>query len=329
MTISARLLANFIVALLILFIVNRYLAFWHDWPNVSQSISLLFDSNSEKALPWQAYFLLSSYALIFLVIVGRAFSQKKQTLLTEAERYARWSAFIVRFAFWSVFLIGIVDTFISALRIENVLAGLVGADMNIKLGIAKFRGLYVHYPLLVLSAVIAVFTRSLSVIWLAILVVFAEFSIVITRFIFSYEQAYMGDLVRFWYAALFLFASAYTLYDEGHVRVDVLYATMRRRSKAWVNTLGSLLLGIPICYTILLMGLEKKQSALASPLVSFEISQSGYGLFVKYLMAGFLIIFAVSMAMQFVSYFLQNVAILLGDKNAQHLFEEEHTEVSH
>ena len=36
----------------------------------------------------------------------------------------------------------------------------------------------------------------------------------------------MGDLVRYWYAALFLFASAYTLYQNGHVRVDVFYASM-------------------------------------------------------------------------------------------------------
>lgn len=38
----------------------------------------------------------------------------------------------------------------------------------------------------------------------------------------------MADLVRFWYAALFLFASAYTLLEEGHVRVDVFYAGFRR-----------------------------------------------------------------------------------------------------
>ena len=50
------------------------------------------------------------------------------------------------------------------------------------------------------------------------MVVLAEFAIVVSRFVFSYEQAYMGDLVRFWYAALFLFASAYALSHEGHVR---------------------------------------------------------------------------------------------------------------
>ncbi len=50
----------------------------------------------------------------------------------------------------------------------------------------------------------------MSLIWLAFLVVIAEFLIVIARFIYGYEQTFMGDLVRFWYAALFLFASAYT-----------------------------------------------------------------------------------------------------------------------
>ena len=70
--------------------------------------------------------------------------------------------------------------------------------------------------------------KTLGFPWLALLIVVAELAIVITRFVFSYEQAFMGDLVRFWYAALFLFASAYTLYEEGHVRVDVFYAGMQR-----------------------------------------------------------------------------------------------------
>ena len=55
----------------------------------------------------------------------------------------------------------------------------------------------------------------------------------------------MGDLVRFWYAALFLFASAYALIHEGHVRVDVLYTSFSESKKAWTNTIGSSILGIP------------------------------------------------------------------------------------
>jgi type IV secretory pathway VirB3-like protein len=51
-------------------------------------------------------------------------------------------------------------------------------------------------------------------------------------------------------------------------------------------------------------------NSINSPLLSFEVSQSGYGMYVKYIMAGFLIIFAVSMMVQFVSYLLFNIAQL-------------------
>mgnify|MGYP001557754653 CR=1 FL=1 len=318
MTTSVRIVANILMAILLLFLASRYLVFWHDWPDLSLSYALLTggDTDGEPGSSWQGIMLILAYVVIFLGILWQAWRAGPQSLMIESERYAGWAAWVVRFAFWGVFLVGLVDTAISALRIENVLGSLIGEELNSKLVQSKFRGLYIHYPLLAAAAVIAWFTRNLSMIWLALLVVIAEFGIVISRFIFSYEQAYMGDLVRFWYAALFLFASAYTLVEEGHVRVDVLYAGMRERSKNWVNTLGSLLLGIPLCFTILMLGMESRQASLSSPIINYEISQSGYGLFVKYLMAGFLIIFAVSMAMQFISYFLSSSAALLGDKQA-------------
>ena len=50
----------------------------------------------------------------------------------------------------------------------------------------------------------------------------------------------MSDLVRYWYAALFLFASAYTLFDEGHVRVDVFYAGFKNKTRGFVNAFGSI-----------------------------------------------------------------------------------------
>ena len=120
----------------------------------------------------------------------------------------------------------------------------------------------------------------------------------------------MGDVVRFWYAALFLFASAYTLVEEGHVRVDVIYAGFSRRTKAWVDTVGSVLLGIPICWVILMHGMGGRGNSINGPLLSFEVSQSGYGMYVNYIMAGFLVIFAVTMLIQFVSYLLFNIDVL-------------------
>ena len=51
-----------------------------------------------------------------------------------------------------------------------------------------------------------------------------------------------------------------------------------------------------------------KSAIIASPLINFEVSQSGFGMYVKYLMAGFLGVFAVTMMVQFVSYLFEAVA---------------------
>jgi len=200
---------------------------------------------------------------------------------------------------------------ISFLRVEGILTPVVGEDLAKDLGRSSFRGNYVHYPLIGLSFVIAYFTHSLGFIWLALLIVLAEFQIVILRFVFSYEQAFMSDLVRFWYGALFLFASAYTLIEEGHVRVDILYAGFTERGKAWTNSIGSVVLGVPLCWVVLTRGMDGKSNLINGPLLSNEVTQSGYGMYVKYLMAGFLVVYALTMLAVFASSFLSSAAVLL------------------
>jgi len=166
----------------------------------------------------------------------------------------------------------------------------------------------VHIPMMILGLVVALRAKTLGFHWLALLIVVAELAIVITRFVFSYEQAFMGDLVRFWYAALFLFASAYTLLEDGHVRVDIFYAGMKNSTKGFLNAISTILLGISLCWTILIVCLDGKGSIVYGPVVNFEVSQSGFGMYVKYLMASFLVIFAITMLIQFVSYLMESVA---------------------
>ena len=314
-----RIIGQVIVATVLLYLASRYLIYWQDWPDLTQSVQNLMRANEEQENPSlvKSIVLLLAYIVTFVLIIIHVAKTPSVTLTNDSDQYRKMTFYIVRAAFWAVFLVGIADTVISLLRVENLLEPLVGTNLNDALGLATKRGTYVHYPLIALSFVIAWFTKSLGFTWLAFLVVLAEFTIVLTRFIFSYEQAYMGDLVRFWYAALFLFASAYTLYDNGHVRVDVLYARLKPRKKAWINAIGTMSLGLPLCWTILHYGMGSKQSSLISPIISFEVSQSGYGLYIKYLMASFMIVFAVTMAIQFVSLFLSSCAYLSGEKDAQ------------
>ena len=313
----SRLLAGVVISITLAFTVNFFLSFAWGWPGVP---ALFADAGWSGFAPLRSplddaqvlrgWIQVSIYVVPVLCIVAWVASTKHRPLQAGADAYSALAAFIIRASFWSVFLVGLVDAALSFLRVEDFLPLFVGDDMTIKLGLSKFRGQYVHLPLMALSCIIALFTRSLSVVWLALLIVLSEFQIVITRFIFSYEQAFMGDLVRFWYASLFLLASAYSLVDEGHVRVDVFYARFSEKRKAWTNAVGSMALGVPLCWVILTMGMWTKGSSLASPLLNFEISQSGFGMYVKYMMAGLLVIFALSMAAQFTAYFLESVAVL-------------------
>jgi TRAP-type mannitol/chloroaromatic compound transport system permease small subunit len=312
----SRAFSFFMVCAVFLYLINNYLVYWQGFPGSWFMLAHLGWLGIEQDKPltqaqlMQGWGQIAGYGALLAGAVWYALRRKAVPLQQDAVRLHHIASYIIRAAFWTVFLVGSVDMIISLLRVENFLPQLIGENLTSELGRPAFRGQYVHYPLVFISLVLAGLFRSISFSWLALMVVLSEFSIVITRFVFSYEQAYMGDLVRFWYAALFLFASSYTLVQEGHVRVDVLYAGMKKKSKARVNIVGTLLLGMPLCWVILMQGMGGRGNSINSPFLSFEISQSGYGMYVKYLMAGYLVIFAVSMLIQFCSYLLHNVAIL-------------------
>jgi TRAP-type mannitol/chloroaromatic compound transport system permease small subunit len=132
----------------------------------------------------------------------------------------------------------------------------------------------------------------------------------------------MGDLVRFWYAALFLFASAHTLLEEGHVRVDVLYSLLSEKARGVSNAVGTALLGMPLCWVVIFFGMESKSTVINSPLLAFEVTQTGFGMYVKYWMAGFLAIFAITMLIQFAGYFLEAIADIRGEPGKRVLTED-------
>jgi TRAP-type mannitol/chloroaromatic compound transport system permease small subunit len=316
-----RSIAFSMAVFVFIYLINNYLNVWRDWPGVANYF--LSSTPKPEGVAIYAWLQLLSYALIFPAVLYKVISSPQVLMIQDSDRYSAWSAYIIRVAFWSVCLIGFIDGFISWMRVEDLLVPVFGDELGTNLGKATFRGAYVHYPLILVSTFLGYMFKTISVSWLALLVVFAEAWIVVARFIFSYEQTLMGDLVRFWYAALLLFSSAYTLREEGHVRVDVLYAQKSVRYKAWANSFGIFLLAFPLCWIILTMGLWEKNSILNSPLVNFEISQSSYGLFIKYLMAAFLVVFAVSMLLQFCSYLLKNVAVLTGEVEASDDHHEE------
>ena len=312
LSILIRIFSYSILAITFVFLLNNVLTVWFDWPGVKKLFSH-YEIFGFKKLnkPLEGGLITSAYIQLFLYFVSillaafyvlRSFTQ---TLETDAKNLSNITAYIIRSSFWAVFIVGLADFLISFMVVEKLVEPIFGEAIKIKLIIPSFRITFIHFPLILISFVIGYFTRSVGFIWLGVLVVGSEFAIVLSRFIFEYEQAFQGDLVRFWYSALYLFASAYALIHEGHVRVDVLYTGFSERKKAWTNSIGSLLLGIPLCLIILFLGMGGKASIINGPVISFEITQQGSnGLYLLYLMAVYLAVFAVSMLIQFTSYFM-------------------------
>ena len=269
LSIIIRIFSYSILATTFVFLFNNVLTVWFEWPGVKKLFSNyeLFGfkklgkplESSELTL---AYSQLFFYFISILLAIFYVIRSIQQNLTTDSEILTKFSSYIIRSSFWAVLIVGIADLLISFLVVEKLVEPLLGETLKIKLVIPAFRITFVHFPLILISFVVGYFTRSVGFIWLAVLVVGSEFFIVLSRFIFEYEQAFQGDLVRFWYSALYLFASAYALMHEGHVRVDVLYTGFSEREKAWTNSIGSLILGIPLCLIVLFLGMGGKASII-------------------------------------------------------------------
>ncbi|MGB3243035.1 MAG: TRAP transporter small permease subunit [Sulfitobacter sp.] len=288
------------LAVLAAFSINNVLVVGFGFPDASE----VFSNYSSGALTtFAVYAVCIALAVVFVLLTP------DRALRWDAMRIHNFNAYLIRACFWIVLLVGIVDAFLALGRVENLLGMYFDPATVSNLGRASYVGTYVHIPLVIAGMLIALVTRTLGFPWLALMIVVAELAIVVSRFVFSYEQAMMGDLVRYWYAALFLFASAYTLFEDGHVRVDVLYAGLGRTTKGFLNAWGSILLGMSTAWVIIYIGFNGKTSIINSPVMNFEVTQSGTsGMYVKYQMAAFLGIFAITMLIQFVSYFFESVA---------------------
>ena len=317
-----RIASYSVLAFTLAFLINNVLTVWIDWPGVKKIFSHYeMFGFKKKALEGSTlsygFMQIGVYLICIVAVIIYVFKTYSQTLERDSEILSKFSAYLVRSSFWAVFLVGVADFIISFMVVERLWEAIFSPEVKAFMVKSPERITFIHFPIILISFVIGYFTKSVGFIWLAVLVVVSEFIIVLSRFIFSYEQAFQGDLVRFWYAALYLFASAYALIHEGHVRVDVLYSSFSERKKAWTNLLGSALLGVPLVLIVLFLGLNGKASIINGPVVAFEVTQQGSnGLYLLYLMAVYLAVFAVTMLLQFTSYFMgSSYKILNGKEN--------------
>jgi TRAP-type mannitol/chloroaromatic compound transport system permease small subunit len=94
--------------------------------------------------------------------------------------------------------------------------------------------------------------------------------------------------------ALVLFTAAWTLRNDGHVRVDVFYSDASPRTRAWIDLAGALLLLLPFMAAVLW---------LSAPYVVrswtiLEGSPEAEGLPLVFLLKTAILVFALQMLLQ-------------------------------
>ncbi|MEM7283690.1 MAG: TRAP transporter small permease subunit [Pseudomonadota bacterium] len=83
--------------------------------------------------------------------------------------------------------------------------------------------------------------------WLSLAMVLLMFTIVVLRYAFQLGSIAMQELVMYLNALIFTLGAAYTLKEQGHVRVDVFYNQFSKATRSWVDILGSLIFLLVTC----------------------------------------------------------------------------------
>ena len=76
--------------------------------------------------------------------------------------------------------------------------------------------------------------------WCSLLMVMAMLLVVVLRYGFQIGSISLQESITYLNCIIFTSGVAYTLKEDAHVRVDVMYAKLRIKSKALVDLLGTL-----------------------------------------------------------------------------------------
>ena len=143
--------------------------------------------------------------------------------------------------------------------------------------------------------------------WLIPLMMLGTAAVVIMRYGFGQGMTALQESVTYLHGTVFMLGAAYTLKHGGHVRVDIFYHRISPRSKAWVDSIGSIVFLLPLCGLILITSWEFTANAW----VIREASVEPGGLPFVYLLKSLLPLMAINLALQGVAELLRNAMRLI------------------
>ena len=87
--------------------------------------------------------------------------------------------------------------------------------------------------------------------WFTLVMVILMALIVILRYLFRFGSVALQESVIYINALIFMIGAAYTLKEQGHVRVDIFYRKLGERQQALIDVLGYALFLLPMALFII------------------------------------------------------------------------------
>ncbi|MDQ0320645.1 TRAP-type mannitol/chloroaromatic compound transport system permease small subunit [Pararhizobium capsulatum DSM 1112] len=147
-----------------------------------------------------------------------------------------------------------------------------------------------------------------SVSWLILVAVLVSAGNAIIRKTFNMSSNAWLEAQWYLFGAAFMGAAAYTLSQNEHIRIDVVYAKFSRRTQHWIDLLGHILFLMPFVLLMIYYFIPYTRMAY----VSGEMSSSAGGLIIwparAILLAGFILL-----GLQGVSEIIKKIAIMSGN----------------
>ena len=92
--------------------------------------------------------------------------------------------------------------------------------------------------------------------WITLLMVIVTCAVVLARYVFGAGSIALQESVMYMHGIVFMLGIAFTLKEQGHVRVDVLHEKFSRRTRTLIDIAGTVLFLLPVSIFILLTSLD-------------------------------------------------------------------------
>jgi TRAP-type mannitol/chloroaromatic compound transport system permease small subunit len=174
---------------------------------------------------------------------------------------------------------------------------------------------------LALSRVIDRFNEFIgkSVSWLILLAILVSAGNATIRKVFDTSSNAWLELQWYLFGAAFMLAAAYTLKQNEHIRIDIVYGLFSRRVQHWIDLLGHILFLMPFATLMVFYFVPYVRLSFRSG----EMSTNAGGLIVwpakAILLVGFFLL-----AMQGISEIIKKIAIMRGDMDDPNPFISVH-----